>query len=105
MRFGGQYVAKACPMIHLRGTGAQNRLSAEEPRFSPIMKYSPGGIVTVFGKSQPSPPPQGSANGSFWSFPLRITWPFLMLSLSPGTATTRLMKLTDERFEVGLSHT
>ena len=38
MRFGGQYVAKALPMIQSRGTGPQKRLSSDEPRLSPIMK-------------------------------------------------------------------
>ena len=60
MRSGGQYVKKATPMIHLSGTGPQNRLSSDTPRLSPIMKYSPGGIVIVFGKVQELPPPQGS---------------------------------------------
>jgi hypothetical protein len=38
IRFGGQYVAKALPMIQSRGTGPQKRLSSDEPRLSPIMK-------------------------------------------------------------------
>jgi hypothetical protein len=38
MRFGGQYVANALPMIQSRGTGPQKRLSSDEPRLSPIMK-------------------------------------------------------------------
>src|SRR3954452_5845053 len=101
MRFGGQYVAKASPMIHFLGTGPQKRLSSEEPRLSPIMKYSPAGTVTVTGKSHPSPPPHGSANDSFCGLPLRITWPSRMESRSPGPATTRLMKFTLARVEVG----
>ena len=35
--FGGQYVANAPPMNQSRGTGPQKRLSADEPRLSPIM--------------------------------------------------------------------
>jgi hypothetical protein len=38
IRFGGQYVANAFPMIQSRGTGPQNRLSSDAPRLSPIMK-------------------------------------------------------------------
>jgi hypothetical protein len=38
IRFGGQYVANALPMIQSRGTGPQNRLSSDAPRLSPIMK-------------------------------------------------------------------
>lgn len=38
MRLGGQYVAKALPMIQSRGIGPQKRLSSEAPRLSPIMK-------------------------------------------------------------------
>src|SRR3954454_12484472 len=91
-------------MIHFSGTGPQKRLSSEEPRLSPIMKYIPAGIVISVGKSHPSPPPQGSANGSFWSLPLSTTWPLSIRSLSPGPATTRLMKLTSARSAVGLPH-
>src|SRR6201995_3102983 len=105
MRFGGQYVANASPMIHCLGTGPQKRLSSEEPRLSPIMKYSPAGTVTVTGKSQPSPPPHGSANDSFCRFPFRITWPSWIDRRSPGPATIRLMKFTVARVDVGLSHT
>src|SRR5690349_18283810 len=90
-------------MIHFLGTGPQKRLSSEEPRLSPIMKYIPAGIVISVGKSQPSPPPQGSANGSFWSLPLSTTRPLSIRSLSPGPATMRLMKFTSARVDVGLS--
>jgi hypothetical protein len=38
MRFGGQYVAKAPPMIQLSGTGPQKRLSSDAPRLSPMRK-------------------------------------------------------------------
>src|SRR3954454_13525687 len=57
----------------------------------------------VRGKSHPSPPPQGAMNGSFWGLPLSITRPLRMLIRSPGPATTRLMKLTSARSDVGLS--
>src|SRR4051794_33119912 len=91
-------------MIHFSGTGPQKRLSSEEPRLSPIMKYIPEGIVIWVGKSQPSPPPQGSANGSLCSLPLSTTRPLSMRRRSPGPATTRLMKLTSARSAVGWSH-
>src|SRR3954470_9558517 len=90
-------------MIHFSGTGPQKRLSSEEPRLSPIMKYIPEGILISVSKSQPSPPPQGSANGSFWSLPLSTTRPLSIRSLSPGPATIRLMKLTSARSGVGRS--
>src|SRR6185312_3012358 len=45
IRLGGQYVAKAPPMMESRGTGPQNRLSSDSPRLSPIMNQWPGGIV------------------------------------------------------------
>src|SRR4051812_44189480 len=91
-------------MIHFSGTGPQKRLSSEEPRLSPIMKYIPAGILISVGKSHPSPPPQGSANGSFWSFPFKMTLPSSKRNLSPGPATMRLMKFTSARWGVGLSH-
>ena len=50
---------KAVPMIHLSGTGPQKRLSSETSRLSPIMKYSPGGTVNVFGKLQELSSPHG----------------------------------------------
>ena len=87
-------MAKAPPMIQSSGTGPQKRLSSEEPRLSPIMKYSPAGIVIVFGKSQPPPGLQAAVKGSSASSPLRMTCPPLTLTVSPGPATTRLMKLT-----------
>ena len=55
MRFGGQYVANAPPMIHFFGTGPQKRESSDAPRLSPIMKNIPLGTTMVFGKSH-SPP-------------------------------------------------
>src|SRR5579862_3058808 len=60
MRSGGQYVAKTFPMIQDAGTGPQKRLSSESPRLSPIMKYSPLGIVIVCGMLHSGAPPQGS---------------------------------------------
>src|SRR5919109_5114336 len=58
-------------------------------------------MVTSVGNEHPSPPPQGSANGSFWRFPLSVTCPSWMLRWSPGPATTRLMKLTSAFSAVG----
>src|SRR4029078_11179166 len=52
-------------MIHFSGTGPQKRLSSEDPRLSPIMKYIPAGIAISVGKSPPSPPPPGYATGPF----------------------------------------
>src|SRR3954470_13501398 len=104
MRFGGQYVAKAPPMIHLRGTGPQNRLSSDSPRLSPIMNQCPAGMVISRGKSHPVPPSHGRVKASFWSLPLTYARPLRIDSLSPGPATTRLMKLTSALVDVGLSH-
>src|SRR3954454_6745371 len=103
MRFGGQYVEKAPPMIHLRGTGPQNRLSSDSPRLSPIMNQWPAGIVIGRVKSQPVPPSQGRVKPSFWRLPLTNAWPPLMYKVSPGPATTRLMKLTPALVAVGRS--
>src|SRR3954470_18403608 len=94
MRLTGQYVAKAPPMIHLRGTGPQKRLSSDSPRLSPIMNQCPAGIVIGRGKSQPVPPSHGRVKPSFWRLPFTYAWPPLMYRVSPGPATTRLMKLT-----------
>src|SRR2546421_892468 len=104
MRPGGQYVANAAPMIHFFGTGPQKRLSSEEPRLSPIMKYSSLGTVIGRGKLHSSPPVQGLMNFSVCSLPLRITCPSRIAIVSPGTPTTRLMKLTSERPFVGAAH-
>jgi hypothetical protein len=92
-------------MIHLRGTGPQKRLSSDDPRLSPIMKYSPAGTVTVLGKVHSSPALHGRMNGSFWRLPFRTTCPLTIAIRSPGPATTRLMKLSLARVAVGLSHT
>src|SRR4051812_12914740 len=102
MCLGGQYVAKAPPMIHSRGTGPQNRLSSDSPRLSPIMNQCPAGILIVRGKSQPVPPSaQGRVKSSAWRLPLTYAWPPLMDTVSPGPATTRLMKLTSDLVDVG----
>ena len=42
--------------------------------------------------------------GSFWRLPLRITWPLRIASVSPGPATTRLMKFWSDLSEVGREH-
>src|SRR3954452_18385398 len=90
-------------MIHLRGTGPQNRLSSDSPRLSPIMNQWPAGIVIGRVKSQPVPPSQGRVKPSFWRLPLTYACPPLMYSVSPGPATTRLMKLTLAFWPVGRS--
>ena len=43
-------------------------------------------------------------NGSFWRLPLRIAWPSMIASVSPGPATIRLMKLTLAFVFVGAGH-
>src|SRR4051812_25634144 len=83
-------------MIQSRGTGPQNRLSSLEPRLSPIMKYSFGGIVMVLGRSHPIPLPHGLMKSSLATTPLTTGWPSLTLSSSPGPATIRLMKLVSD---------
>ena len=40
----GQYANTALPYMNLRGTGPKTRESLELSRWSPITKYSPGGI-------------------------------------------------------------
>src|SRR3954447_26810022 len=102
MSFGGQYVATALPMIHLRGTGPQKRLSSELPRLSPIRKYDPRG--TVIGLRLHSAPGQEDANGSLAGLPLRITWPLTIAIVSPGTPTTRLTNVVSEWVAVGVAH-
>ena len=95
----------ASPMIQLRGTGPQKRLSSLNPRLSPIMKYSFGGIVIGLGMSQGVPdPPQGLMKASFAITPLTTGWPFLMYSRSPGPATIRLMKFVPDSCGVGFGH-
>src|SRR4051812_43498078 len=98
---GGQYVAKAPPMNHFRGTGPQKRLSSLDPRLSPIMNQCPGGTVIALGYVQPCESPQGSVYGSLIGLPLRITCPLRISIRSPGSPTTRLMKLTDAFVCVG----
>src|SRR3954449_6846474 len=82
-------------MIHFFGTAPHSRLSALCPRLSPIIKKWPGGTVISLGRLH-----RGCEhgvfllmNGSFWSFPSMYTRLFSTLRRSPGTATTRLMKL------------
>ena len=89
-------------MIHFFGTGPQNRLSSDSPRLSPIMNQWSGGMVMGRRKLQPPPPPHSRVKDSLARLPLRITWPSTMASLSPGPATTRLMKLTSDLPEVGV---
>src|SRR3954447_1777168 len=101
MRFGGQYVANAPPMIHLRGMGPQKRLSSESPRLSPIMNQWPAGTVTSLGKSQPLPL-HCRAYGSFTRLPLRITWPRTIRIRSPGPPTIRLMNVVSATVGVSL---
>src|SRR5215218_4115838 len=91
-------------MIHLRGTGPQNRLSSDSPRLSPIMNQWPAGILIGRGKSHPVPPSHGRVKPSAWRLPLTKAWPPLMYSVSPGPATTRLMKLTLALVPVGRPH-
>ncbi len=55
-------------MIQSLGTGPQKRLSSLEPRLSPIMKYISGGIVIVFGRSQPPPIPRHGVDEAFIRF-------------------------------------
>src|SRR3954465_10736914 len=97
MCLGGQYVAKAPPMIHSRGTGPQNRLSSDSPRLSPIMNQWSAGIL--IGVDIVHPRFALFAHvlemyGSFSRLPLRITCPSTIRMVSPGPATTRLMKFT-----------
>src|SRR4051812_3695589 len=89
-------------MIHLRGTGPQNRLSSELPRLSPIMKYMPLGTVIEFRLQ--SALLQERANGSFAATPLRHTWPFSIAMRSPGRPTTRLTNVVSECVAVGFVH-
>src|ERR1700712_2667063 len=91
-------------MIHLRGTGPQNRLSSDCPRLSPIMNQWSAGILIGRVKSQPVPPVHGCVKPSAWRLPFTKAWPPLMYTVSPGPATTRLMKLTLARVAVGRSH-
>ena len=51
-------------------------------------------MVIVFGKLQAPPGVQGLMKSSWAIFPLTTGWPFWTLSVSPGPATIRLMKLT-----------
>src|ERR1700710_1289349 len=90
-------------MIHLRGTGPQNRLSSDSPRLSPIMNQWSAGILIGRVKSQPVPSVHGRVKPSAWHLPLTKAWPPLMYTVSPGPATTRLMKLTLDLVAVGLS--
>src|ERR1700712_2607120 len=90
-------------MIHLRGTGPQNRLSSDCPRLSPIMNQWSAGILIGRVKSQPVPPVHGCVKPSAWRLPLTKAWPPLMYKVSPGPATTRLMKLTLALVAVGRS--
>src|SRR5690348_3110546 len=99
MELGGQYVATALPMIQLRGTGPQKRLSSESPRLSPIRKYMPLGTVIVFRLH--SAALQEDAKGSATCLPLRITWPLRIAMRSPGRPTTRLTNVVFECLAVG----
>src|SRR3954467_12744286 len=94
-------------MMDLRGTGPQKRLSSDSPRLSPIMNQCPGGMVMGVGSVHPRLALLAHVlemYGSFSRLPLRITWPSTMRMVSPGPATTRLMKLTFAWPGVGLSH-
>src|SRR3954451_19410134 len=91
-------------MIHFLGTGPQNRLSSDFPRLSPIMNQWSGGTVIAVGKLHSSPGWHGAMNDSFWSTPLRITWPLRRAIVSPGPATTRLMKFWVDSFEPAWGH-
>ncbi len=104
-RSGGQYVAKAGPMIESVGTGPQNLLSSDSPRLSPIMNQCPGGILIVLGNVQAAPLSSAQVslmNGSFAGLPLRITRPLMIETVSPGPATILLMKFTFDSWGVGL---
>src|SRR3954470_13734478 len=93
-------------MMDLRGTGPQKRLSSDSPRLSPIMNQCPGGMVMGVGSVHPRLALFAHVlemYGSFSRLPLRITWPSTMRMMSPGPATTRLMKLTLAWPAVGLS--
>src|SRR6478609_1533734 len=89
-------------MIHLRGTGPQKRLSAELPRLSPIMKYSPAGTLISFRLH--SGPAHSDANGSSVRLPLRITRPLTTAIVSPGMPTTRLTNVVSAFSPVGCEH-
>src|ERR671920_2038997 len=84
-------------MMELVGTGPQNRLSSDSPRLSPIMNQCPAGMVIGVGKVHPRFALFAHVLEMYESFsrlPLRITCPLMMRIVSPGPATTRLMKLT-----------
>src|SRR5919198_5326940 len=84
-------------MMLSRGTGPQNRLSSDSPRLSPIMNQCPGGMVIGVGNVHPRLALFEHVLEMYESFsrlPLRITWPLMIRIVSPGPATTRLMKFT-----------
>src|SRR5919107_4396298 len=84
-------------MMESRGTGPQNRLSSDSPRLSPIMNQWSGGILIGVVRLQPRSAVFAHVFEMYESFsrlPLRITRPFTIRIVSPGPATTRLMKFT-----------
>src|SRR4051795_1423749 len=84
-------------MMESRGTGPQNRLSSDSPRLSPIMNQWPGGIRTGVLRGHPRSAVLAHVLEIYESLsrlPFRITWPLMIRIVSPGPATTRLMKLT-----------
>ena len=101
--FGGQYVANASPMNQSRGTGPQNRESSDCAALSPIMYQWSSGIVISPGKSQPGEPAQSCARAR-----RRLAVEDDLArrdgDLSPGPATTRLMKFTSAFSPTGLEH-
>src|SRR3954451_7477863 len=93
-------------MMDLLGTGPQKRLSSDSPRLSPIMNQCPAGMVMGVGSVHPRFALFAHVlemYGSFSRLPLRITCPSTIRMMSPGPATTRLMKLTFAWPAVGLS--
>src|SRR5690348_16346918 len=84
------------------GTGPQNLLSALALRLSPIMKYSPGGIVMSRLKVQSLLYVSGFSQlstllmyGSFRRLSLMYAWPLMIFNRSPGIPITRLMKFSE----------
>src|ERR671930_31201 len=104
MRRGGQYVKNAFPMIHFLGIGPHSRLSALCPRLSPIIKKCPGGMVMSVRKLQMGQVASGRMYGSFRGLSLMYTPPRTTFRRSPGSPTTRLMKLLFDFWGVGFSH-
>ena len=54
-----------------------------------------------FGRLHPRVPPHGLMKSSGIGSPLTIAWPSLMVSVSPGVATTRLMKFVSAGSSTG----